>query len=253
MLFDQLANMVIGSAGGGTAVFGSKPGVADYTPLDLGAEASKATKENIANSGDIQALLEKILPGFGEMVSQGSKNTLSLLKGEIPQDVQDAVKRQSAYKAFKGGYGGSQMSNALTARDLGLTSLDLTGRGENSAQRWAGIAEGAVAPYTITAGQQADTTMRNNLYKQAVDQFKFNVAAAPDPSAAGLFNLTSAIGSTAASFGMGSAMGAIGGGRGATGPVAGAGNYSYAYPAPTYQPAYPTSNSSGTMPYGWGG
>ncbi len=253
MLFDQLANMVIGSAGGGNAVFGSKPDVAPFVPTDLGAEAKKAADANLANQPDIQAVLEKILPGFGQMISQGSKNTLSLLKGEIPQDVQDAVKRQSAYKAFRGGYGGSQMSNALTARDLGLTSLDLTGRGQNSAQQWAAISQGAQAPYTLSAGQQADVTTRNSLYDQAVKQFSFNVAAAPDPSAAGLFNLTSAIGSTAASFGMGSALGGIGGGRAAQGPVAGGGNYSYAYPAPTYSYGYPTSNPSGTAPYGWGG
>lgn len=237
MLFDQLANMVIGSSGGGRAVFGSKPGVAEFTPTDLGTESKRAAQENLANAPEIAALLEKILPGYSEMVKQGSANTLSLLKGEIPQDVKDAVYRSGAYKALSGGYGGSGMSKALTARDLGLTSLDLTGRGENSAQRWAGLTQSSNAPFLVTGKEQAAQTERNNLYQQAVQQFKYNVDAAPDPAAAGLFNLTSAIGSTAASFGIGSALGGMGGGGGggnAAAARASAPAYAYAYPAPTY-------------------
>jgi hypothetical protein len=253
MLFDKLADMVIGSAGGGEAVFGRKPGVAGYTATDPGTEAKRAVKSNIDNSADIAALLEKILPGYGEMVKKGSDNTLALLKGEIPKDVQDAIYRSGAFKSLAGGFGGSGMSKSLTARDLGLTSLDLMAKGENSAQRWAGLTESSVAPFEVTGKDQTDATFRNNLYKQAVEQFKFNVEAAPDPSAAGLFNLTSAIGSTAASFGMGSALGGIGGGRAATGPTAGGYNFAYAYPAPTYATGYPTANASGNAPYAWGG
>jgi hypothetical protein len=212
-IFDWMANMAIDAAGGGDKVFGTKPKTADYVPTDLGAEAKKATQSNLANSEDIKALLEKLLPGYGEMVSQGSKNTLSLLRGEIPKDVQDAVQRSAAYKSFRGGTAGSGMSKGLVARDLGLTSLDLTGRGENSAQRWAGIVEGSAAPYMVTAKDQAEMTTRNNLYKQAVEQFRYNVDASADPSAQGLFNTIATIGGTAASFGMGSALNAQRGGN----------------------------------------
>lgn len=200
-IFDWMANMAIGAAGGGKKVFGTKPGVADYTPTDLGTEAKKAADADIANSPEIQKLLETILPGYGEMVRQGSKNTLSLLKGELPSDVQDAVTRSAAYRSLSGGFSGSGMARKLTARDFGLMSLDLMGKGENSAQRWAGITQGANAPFTVTAKEQADQTMKNNLYRQAVEQFKYNVLAAPDPAAAGLFNTIGVIGGTAASFG----------------------------------------------------
>ncbi len=201
-IFDWMANMAINSAGGGKAVFGSKPGVAEYKPTDLGAEAKRAAASNLENTPGIQALLEKILPGYGEMVAQGAKNTNAMLKGEIPQDVQDRLRRNAAFQSFTAGSGGSGMSKALTARDFGLTSLDLMEKGTNSAQRWAGLTQAGVSPWMVTGRDQGEQTMKNNLYEQATKQFQFNVDAAPDPAAAGLFNTIGVIGGTAASFGL---------------------------------------------------
>lgn len=249
-VFDWMADMAIDAAGGKAAVFGTKPGVAEYTPTDLGVESKKAAEANIQNLPEIQALLEKILPGWGEMQKQGSKTTMSLLRGEIPDDVMGQVRRQSAYKSLMGGFGGSGMAKSLTARDFGLTSLDLQERGTNSAQRWMGMSRESVAPWMVTGGAQADQTMKNNLYKQATEQFKFNVLAAPDPGAAGMFNTIATIGGTAASFGT---MGMGGGGSKPPPATAGGYNYSYAYPAPTYAAGAPTSNATGNAPYGWPG
>lgn len=218
-LFDLFAKMAIDAAGGGSSVFGKNPDVAPYTPTDLGASAKKAATSNIANAPEIQALLEKILPGYGEMVSRGSKNTLSLLKGELPQDVKDAIYRSGAYKSLMGGSAGSGMSKNLVARDIGRTSLDLVEAGTNSAQRWAGLTQAGFSPFTITAPMQGEMDTKNNLYTQATKQFQFNVDAAPDPAAAGLFNTIGVIGGTAASFGMGSALQGMGGGRTAAVPV----------------------------------
>lgn len=211
-LMTALAEWSISDAGGSKKVFGEKPLVADYTPTDLTEEAGRAAKGNLKNYDDIIALLDRMIPGFSEQQKQGSKNTLSMLRGEIPEDVQREVQRSSAFRSLMGGYAGSGMSKAVTARDLGLTSLDLMGRGENSAQKWASIAEGAASPFIVTAPAQGEATFKNNLYKQAVDQFKYNVAAAPDPGAAGQYNMQTALGMTAMSFGLGSAAGA-GGGR----------------------------------------
>lgn len=210
-LMTALAEWAISDAGGSRAVFGSKPGTAPYTPTDLTTEAGRAAKGNLANMPSIRDFLESVLPGYGEMVKTGSKSTLSLLRGEIPEDVQAAIKRSSAFKSLQGGYGGSGMSKALTIRDLGRTSLDLQQLGGSAAARWAGLTQAGVAPFTVTAPAQADATFRNNLYSQATEQFKLNTAAAPDPGAAGQFNLQTALGSQAMSFGLGSAAGAMGG------------------------------------------
>lgn len=212
-IFNAMAEWAVSEAGGKDRVFGTKPGVAEFTETDLGTEAGRAVSSNLRNMPEIQALLERILPGYGEMVAQGSKNTMSLLRGELPPDVQAAVQRSAAFKSLQGGYAGSGMSKALTARDIGRTSLDLMGEGTNAASRWAGLTQASVAPFTVTAPAQAAQTERNNLYKQATEQMKMNVLAAPDPGAAGIFNLQTAMGSMAASFGMSSALNGMGGGQ----------------------------------------
>lgn len=227
-LMTALAEWAISDAGGRDAVFGTKPGVADYTPTDLGTEAGRAVKSNIANYDDITKLLERILPGYKDMVAQGSKNTQSLLRGEIPEDVQQAVKRSAAYRSISGGFAGSGMSKALTDRDFGRTSLDLMEQGQNASQRWMAATQGSASPYIVTAPAQAAQTERNNLYEQAVSQFRFNTAAAPDPGAAGQFNLQTALGSQAMSFGMGSAMQGMGGGSKAA-PATATANTAYPY------------------------
>lgn len=239
VVFDWMANLAIDAAGGGKKVFGSKPDVADYRDTDLTTEAGRAARGNLANMPDIMALLEKILPGYGEMVAQGSKNTLSLLKGEIPKDVQAAIQRSSAFKSLQGGYGGSSMARALTARDLGRTSLDLTEMGGNAAQRWAGLTQAGVAPFTVTAPAQGAATFQNNLYRQATEQHRYNVAASPDPAAAGLFNTIATIGGTAASFGLGAMGGAMGGSGGQR------------QPAPATQPQYPYQSPYGNLASNW--
>jgi hypothetical protein len=86
--------------GGAEGVFGRKPEIAPYVKTDLGDEAKKAAATNLRNAPDIEALLNRILPGYSDMVKSGSKNTLSLLRGEVPQDVQDQIRRTAAFKSL---------------------------------------------------------------------------------------------------------------------------------------------------------
>jgi hypothetical protein len=246
--FNWLANKAVTSAGGKSAVFGSKPGVASYSATDLGTAADTAAKSNLSNMPDIMAMLDKITPGFSEELKQGGKNTMALLRGEIPQDVQDLVRRNSAYQSLMGGYAGSGLSKALTARDFGRTSLDLMQLGGNSAQKWAGLSQASVAPFMVTAPAEADATFRNNLYTQATEQNRLNVAAAPDPGAAGTFNLQVALGMTAASMGMGSAMGGMRGGATANAGNNTGNNYAGTYNGVPYNNnQIPTANA---VPWG---
>lgn len=222
-LFGDAGQNFVDLQGGPDAVFGRKPDVAPFVPVDLSAETGKAVGGDLQNYDAITSLLNKIIPGFSDQVAQASANTTSELKGEIPQDVQDAVMRSSAFQSLQGGYAGTGMSKALTARDLGTTSLNLTQLGNNSAQVWTDIAEKAYSPFTVSTSEQAGTTAANNAGKQATDQFQFNVDAAPDPGAAGIFNLDKELGQQMLSFGLGAAGGAIAGGGAAAGAVAPAG------------------------------
>lgn len=249
---DPGANLV-DAIGGGADIFGSRPQVAPFVPVDLGAETAKATASNLVNYDSITALLDKIIPGFSDQVSQASTNTLSELQGQLPPDVAAQVQRSTAYQALQGGYSGTGMAKALTARDLGLSSLNLTQMGNNSAQLWSNIAEQAYSPFTVSTGQQASTTAANNAGTQAQQQYQFNVNASPDPAAAGTFALDNQIGQQFLSFGLGAAGGAIAGG-GASAPAAATG-YPTQYNSPGYQYNPYTGQyvgNSGYNPGAWG-
>lgn len=248
-LFGDAGQGFVDEQGGPDKVFGTKPDVAPFVPVNLSDETRKAVEANLSNYPGISNLLDKIIPGFSDMLAQGSENTLSELRGELPQDVQDQVTRSAAFKSISGGFGGTQMAGALTARDLGLTSLNLTQLGTNSAQMWSSIAEGAFGPFTVSTGQQAGTTAANNAGIQANKQFQFNVDAAPDPGAAGVFELDRQLGEMMLSFGLGAAGGAIAGGGAGTSAIGGraptgSGSYLYDPRTGSYTPA--SSGSSAT-------
>lgn len=226
------------------SIFGKKPKVAKFKPLDYGAEQQKGIGANINAFPQIKQLgnlyqsylsdqMNQILPGFSNILKTGASTTQEmldasapLLKGEIPQDVQDQIQRSSAYQSLSGGYAGSQMSHNLTARDLGLTSLDLMGRGAslagqggNAAQRWASLAKGeTLDPSSMftTPQQTAAFDLENRILKQQSQQFGYNVDAAPNPALAGISNtISSLVGAYLGSTGFGGlGGGSKGGGSG---------------------------------------
>lgn len=174
--------------------------------------------------------IEKLFPNFSDILSQGGIDTQNLLesaepltRGEIPDDVKSAVLRSGAFQNLMGG-GGDAFLGSLQARDLGQTSLDLMKQGAsllgeagNAAQRWSGLASGTM----MNPGSQlyspewfSNFMAGQNAAKQATQQMKFNVDAAPDPAWADRAKLFANI--------VGMAAGGMGGGAGnaATGSYA---------------------------------
>lgn len=240
-------------------IFGKKPQVAKFKPLNLGTEQKASISGNIGAFPQISQLgdlyqsylsnqMNEILPGFSDIMKTGASTTQEmldaatpLLKGEIPQDVIDQIQRSDAYQALSGGYAGSQMGHNLTARDLGLTSLDLMGRGAtlagqggNAAQRWASLAKGETldpASMFTTPSQQSAFDLENRILQQQSQQFAYNVAAAPDPALAGISNtISSLVGAYLGATGFG---GLGGGSKGGGGGFAQAGQTSIPFNAGT--------------------
>lgn len=89
------------------------------------------SKDNAAFQRTISSQDPNLLRNAGKF----GENTGSYLRGEIPADVLAQIGRTSAFRSLQGGFQGSQMAKALTARDVGLTSLDLTKRGGDSLQQ----------------------------------------------------------------------------------------------------------------------
>jgi hypothetical protein len=71
------------------------------------------------------------LPNYGAMTGQSSQNILSLLRGQVPQDVANQIAQMGAERGVATGSIGSPNSETALLRSLGLTSLGLQQQGES--------------------------------------------------------------------------------------------------------------------------
>lgn len=119
----------------------------------------------------LQDSLESSAPGIRESVRTLGQTASSQLRGEIPQDVEDAIFRSAALRDMSSGLGAdSSRSRNLTARDLGLTSLGMQDRGVanlSSAMQGAAALNPIQAqdllfsPADVLARQDANVSIRN--------------------------------------------------------------------------------------------
>lgn len=220
--------------GGAMGAFGTKPIIPELPTLDTAKEQQLATQGNLAalpglenlasqtnkfNQQQVMDLLGEILPGFRGELGTASANTASLLKGEIPVDVQNAVQDSAAAKAFAGGFGGSNLFGDLFGRNLGLTSLQLQQQGLGNLAGLTQLGRSITPMFDYTTMFISPQQKLAFDYQQNLDQFKRNlvasqVAAAPDPATAALAQELDRMFNTFAAFGMGMAGGAMGGGGG---------------------------------------
>lgn len=112
------------------AAYGEALGAIDAN--QAGAQRT-ATATNRFSQSELNRVLNESIPGYSQMQARRSGAANSLLAGEIPDDVARSVINSSVSRSLEGGYGGSPAGRNLVARDLGLTSLDLIGRGNDMA------------------------------------------------------------------------------------------------------------------------
>lgn len=238
MIFGEVFGSYLGLAG-------KKPTVPDAPEIDIDKELAANVSGNLALLPELSTLarktnelsveemersLSQALPGYKELRDQITKTIGSQLRGEIPKDVSSLVERTSAEQATRAGYAGSGVGRALTARDLGLTSLDITNRALGAADRWiASVASRTpvfdfrsmfLSPTQRIAVQQWNEENRF-MQQTAVNK----LAAMPSPTAQAWMGvlrnwdqLTWNVASTAVGFGMGGmGGGGMGGGGGGGG------------------------------------
>lgn len=82
------------------------------------------------------ARMEKLMPGYAKLRNQVTGAISSQLSGQLPKDVSDYIQRYTSERAVAGGFGDSSFATALTARDLGRTSLDVINNALGAADRW---------------------------------------------------------------------------------------------------------------------
>lgn len=92
-----------------------------------------AAAADLASNQERQQQLTSVDPDLMKQIQQIGSLSTSYLSGQIPQDVQDQIQRTTAQSSLQGGYGGTPMARNLTARDMGLTSMQLQQTGTSMA------------------------------------------------------------------------------------------------------------------------
>jgi len=108
------------------------------TPEEIGLEGS-------FDVGPITEQLDRSQLDLETAIGQLEQSNAPLLRGEIPQDVQDQLRRKSSETMQQSGISG-QKAEARTARDFGLTSLQVK---EMGMQTQAGIIDARKAQASI--------------------------------------------------------------------------------------------------------
>lgn len=226
------------SIGGGLLAAGKKPKVPAFKPIDFQAEQKQAIQQNIealqpatelaqkttaAEQSQLEAQLRRAIPGYDQLIQQAGKNIGSALRGEVSQDVQSQLQRSAAGRALGGGFGaGSGMGRNLSARDFGLTSMQIQNQGLAQAQnfiqqqRTFGMAQPfSISSMFITPAQRVNALQNQQSAQYNRDMAAAQVAAMPDPTMAaiggGLQSMGGVIGGSMFQSGMAGRMGGGGG------------------------------------------
>ena len=183
---------------------GKKPKVPELKPIDFAKEQQQAIQQNIASlesatdlakrttaaeQSQLEAQLRRAIPGYDQLVSQAGQNIAASLRGEISPEVSAQVQRSTAGRALSGGFGaGSGFGRALTARDLGLTGMQIQNQGLAQAQNFIQQqrAFGMVQPFSvssmfITPAQRIGAIQQQQSAMYGRDLTAAQVAAAPSP------------------------------------------------------------------------
>jgi hypothetical protein len=183
---------------------GKKPKVPELKPIDFAKEQQQAIQQNIASlepatelakkttaaeQSQLESQLRRAIPGYDQLVSQAGQNIAASLRGEISPEVSAQVQRSTAGRALSGGFGaGSGFGRALTARDLGLTGMQIQNQGLAQAQNFIQQqrAFGMVQPFSvssmfITPAQRIGAIQEQQARMYGRDLTAAQVAAAPSP------------------------------------------------------------------------
>lgn len=175
---------------------------------------------NALTSEELLKQLNRMLPGYSDLLNKGTELIQSQLRGEIPDDVVRETSRLAAERSRAGGYAGSQFSDNLTARDLGLTSLEITNQALSKADQWMARASRMTPTFDftnmfVTPQQRMQIKLQENAAMFERDMIKSQVDAMPEAWEVALATFFDNIEETGQSVLGAYAGGAMGGGGGA--------------------------------------
>ena len=210
-------------------IFGKKPKVPEFVPVDYDKEYDAAmdyNEENIERFGGIsrkaqeqdqQALtqgLRSAIPNYDELLASEFDITSSLLRGELSKREQDRLRDRRAALGLSSGTQDADLTQYSYARDLGLAERDLINQGmayaDNRIRRQSAFVAQPVSVTTMFQSPQQRIAQ-----KMSERDSKFNrdfaankIAAAPDPRWVGMTKVAmAAVGGMAGGM-AGASMGA---------------------------------------------
>jgi len=186
-----------------------------------------AAQVNQFSQDQLTAALGRQIPGYNNLITQMAGNIGSELRGELPKDVADLIKRTTAEGAITGSGGSSQAVNFGLAKNLGLTSLGLMQQAQDSFSRWTAQASQMLQPGMLNVSSMFLTPAQRVGVEDSRTAANFqamlrnaSIKAAPDPFMKALgdafINDENSIMQLAGS-GIGAAAGGTGGGGGGGG------------------------------------
>lgn len=258
------AGAALGLAG---SLMKKKPKIPTYKKVDQTKEQEAGIAANLASfdqakqladqttSADqdrLESVLSRTMPNYKEMLSGAGSAVQNMISGKLATEDQAMYMRQSAERGGALGLAGSGAGRNLTARDLGLSSLQMTQAGlgafnqlsSNIRQNYTANPMSTAASF-VSPAQRIQNAMQDN-------QFAYNAAVGRAQSNAAN-SWQTRLGGFAQQVG-GMAMGAgmqkyLAGSNNIGSTMGNTGQYS------TYTPSNPTLSYSGynqTTPYSGG-
>lgn len=185
------------------ANFGRRPEAALYEPINFDDAARNQILQNFYNLDEVNKLVrggnhyitkdalkraEKLIPGYSASMQKMGLNANQLISGQVPSDVLSQLVSDRA--GVSNGVNIPGLAGAATAKDLGLTSLDMIGQGSNLMGKMVSMAE-TISPrssymspkdYLLSPQERIALEMNQRQLVQQSEQNKNFLEAGADPT-----------------------------------------------------------------------
>lgn len=181
------------------SVISDKPKIPKFKTVNVGDETAASVAENIANlpkvselakqynemsAEQLNAALEKMIPGYTKLRDQTTSDIQSMVSGEVPKDVENLLARKAAERGITMGTSGSQFQAYDELRNLGLTSLDMINRGLDSAMKWIDLTARHTPTFNMSSAflpieQRVNLRFQENQFTWQRDLLAAKVKAIP--------------------------------------------------------------------------